>query len=317
MKITDKNLTLKKYSLQYPSNRSSSERVDHFLAEKLSISRSRVKKSIYSRIVRCNGKTLKKPSFLVTPGVIIYFELLAEDKIDLSPEKLPITYIYKDEDILVLDKPAGIIVHPGVKNPKHTLINGIINDFPDIKDVGNAERPGIIHRLDKETSGIIIIARNSKSFESLSDMFKKREIQKEYIGLVEGVVKQSEGTITNPIARHPKLKIKHAIVNNGKESITKYQVIKIIKNYSLLKIHIMTGRMHQIRVHFSSIGHPIVGDTLYGKRSKLLDNRRHFLHANKITFTHPVNGKIMKFQSELPKDLKTRLNQIENYKQMK
>ena len=314
MNTNDKEITLKKYSFRYPDNKSKSERIDYFLAKKLSISRSRVKRSIESRIVSCNGKPLNKHSFLLNPGDVIYFELLMEEKPDLLPEKMPINYIYKDEDILVLDKSAGIIVHPGVKNPKHTLLNGIINDYPNIKDVGDPDRPGIVHRLDKETSGIIIIAKNNRSFESLYNMFKSREIHKEYIGLVKGVIKQNEGTIKSPIARHPKLKIKQAVVENGKKSITNYQLIKIIKNYSLLRIHILTGRMHQIRVHLSSIGHPVVGDTLYGKKSKELDDGRHFLHANKITFNHPVNGKIMKFESKLPEDLKMKLNIIENHK---
>ena len=311
LNILSKDFDQKEYSFQYSKKKSNSERIDYFLAKKLNIPRNQIQKSIELNKLKCNGKVITKPSFLLTSGDFIDFEPFIEEKPDLTPEKLDINYIYKDKDIILINKPAGIIVHPGTRNPNHTLLNGILNDFPEIKDVGDPQRPGIVHRLDKETSGILIVARNNRSFVSLSNMFKSRDINKEYIGLVKGIIEPIEGTINSPIARHPTLKIKQAIVKSGKESLTKYETIKNIKTFSLLRIKIFTGRMHQIRVHLSSIGHPILGDSLYGKKSEISIDR-HFLHANKIIFTHPVTKNLMEFKSDLPKDLKTILNNIEN-----
>jgi 23S rRNA pseudouridine1911/1915/1917 synthase len=305
-----KDFDQKEYSFQYSKKKSDSERIDYFLAKKLNIPRNQIQKSIELNKLKCNGKVIRKPSFLLSSGDVIDFEPFIEEKPELTPEKIDIDYIHKDKDILLINKSAGIIVHPGIRNPNHTLLNGILNDFPEIKNVGDPQRPGIVHRLDKETSGILIVARNNRSFESLSNMFKSREIHKEYVGLVNGIIKPKEGIINSPIARHPTLKIKQAIVKNGKKSITKYETIKNIKTFSLLRIQIFTGRMHQIRVHLSSIGHPILGDSLYGKKTKIL-NQRHFLHANKIIFTHPITKYLMEFKSDLPKDLKTILNNIE------
>ncbi len=309
MNIISKNLNQKEYSFQYSTEKSNPQRIDNFLAKKLNIPRNQIQKSIELNKLKCNGSIVRKASFLLSSGDIIDFELYIEQKPDLSPEKINIEYIYKDKDILLINKPAGIIVHPGTKNPKHTLLNGILNDFPEIKYVGNPERPGIVHRLDKETSGILIVARNNISFDNLTNMFKSRDIHKEYICLVKGILNPVEGTIDSPISRHPKLKIKQAIVKNGKEALTKYKTIKNINDFSLLKIQIFTGRMHQIRVHLSSIGHPVLGDSLYGSKNKILI-KRHFLHANKIIFAHPINNNLMKFQIDLPKDLKTILNKI-------
>ena len=311
MNILSKGSDQKEYSFLYTTEKTDPERIDNFLAKKLNISRIQIQKSIELNKLKCNGNLIRKPSFLITSGDVIDFEPFIEEKPNLNPEKINIEYIYKDQDIILINKPAGIIVHPGTKNPKHTLLNGILNDFPEIKYVGNPERPGIVHRLDKETSGILIVARNNRSFESLSNMFKSRKIHKEYVCLVKGIVNPVEGTINSPIARHPRLKIKQAIVINGKESITKYKTMKNIKNFSLLRIQLFTGRMHQIRVHLSSIGHPILGDSLYGKKNNELF-KRHFLHANKIVFDHPITKNLMEFKSDLPKDLEKILNNIEN-----
>ena len=310
MNILSKGSDQKEYSFLYTTEKTDPERIDNFLAKKLNISRNQIQKSIELNKLKCNGNLIRKPSFLITSGDVIDFEPFIEEKPNLNPEKINIEYIYKDQDIILINKPAGIIVHPGTKNPKHTLLNGILNDFPEIKYVGNPERPGIVHRLDKETSGILIVARNNRSFESLSNMFKSRKIHKEYVCLVKGIVNPVEGTINSPIARHPRLKIKQAIVINGKESITKYKTMKNIKNFSLLRIQLFTGRMHQIRVHLSSIGHPILGDSLYGKKNNELF-KRHFLHANKIVFDHPITKNLMEFKSDLPKDLEKILNNIE------
>ena len=311
MNILSKGSDQKEYSFLYTTEKTDPERIDNFLAKKLNISRNQIQKSIELNKLKCNGNLIRKPSFLITSGDVIDFEPFIEEKPNLNPEKINIEYIYKDQDIILINKPAGIIVHPGTKNPKHTLLNGILNDFPEIKYVGNPERPGIVHRLDKETSGILIVARNNGSFESLSNMFKSRKIHKEYVCLVKGIVNPVEGTINSPIARHPRLKIKQAIVINGKESITKYKTMKNIKNFSLLRIQLFTGRMHQIRVHLSSIGDPILGDSLYGKKNNELF-KRHFLHANKIVFDHPITKNLMEFKSDLPKDLEKILNNIEN-----
>ena len=271
MNILSKGSDQKEYSFLYTTEKTDPERIDNFLAKKLNISRNQIQKSIELNKLKCNGNLIRKPSFLITSGDVIDFEPFIEEKPNLNPEKINIEYIYKDQDIILINKPAGIIVHPGTKNPKHTLLNGILNDFPEIKYVGNPERPGIVHRLDKETSGILIVARNNRSFESLSNMFKSRKIHKEYVCFVKGIVNPVEGTINSPIARHTRLKIKQAIVINGKESITKYKTMKNIKNFSLLRIQLFTGRMHQIRVHLSSIGHPILGDSLYGKKNNELE----------------------------------------------
>ena len=208
------------------------------------------------------------------------------------PENQVYSSIFIVNDILVISKKSGIVVHYAGSHTGDTLVYGIINQYPDIKNVGDPARPGIVHRLDKETSGLIVIAKNNLSYKTLKQMFKDREIKKEYIGIVTGSTPQ-KGRIDAPIGRHPLKKIKRAVIEGGQQALTSYEKLMENQGLTLVLIKIQTGRMHQIRVHFSSIGHPIYGDTLYSSSQNLKSDRL-FLHASRINFEHPLQKKIEK-----------------------
>jgi len=217
--------------------------------------------------------------------------------------------IYQDKNILVIDKPAGLLVHP-VKNEKNTLTDWLIKNYPEIKNVGDSPiRPGIVHRLDKDTSGLIVIAKNQKTFDFLKNQFKNREIEKKYLALVHGKLKEKTGIIAKSISRSKRGKQTIAPLKNTKSAITRYKVIKEFGNYTLLEAKPETGRTHQIRVHLSSIGHPIAGDEKYKfKRQEKLLNRQ-FLHAKYLKFSLP-DGSIKEFKSKLPKELNNILEKL-------
>lgn len=224
--------------------------------------------------------------------------------------------IYENEDIIVIDKPTNLTVHPVHLEQKNTLVNELLAYYPEIKNVGeDLLRPGIVHRLDKDTSGLMVIAKNNKSFEHLKDLFKKRKVEKKYLALVHGKVKDKKGTITKSISfsRKDHKKRSALLGNKSKPAWTEYKIVKKFKNYTLLKVWIKTGRTHQIRIHLKSIGHPIVGDKQYKFKRQICPKelKRQFLHAQYLKFKM-LDGNIMKFKSNLPKDLKTILKEIQN-----
>jgi len=228
----------------------------------------------------------------------------------LLPEAIPLNILYDDDDLLVIDKPAGLTVHPAPGHPSHTLANAILFYLSDLPNAGNWRRPGIVHRLDKDTSGVMLVAKNSVAQLNLAAQFKARSIVKAYLVLVKGHLVPEDGVIEAPIGRDRRHRERMAVVAEGKgrEALTQYHVVHYIDNYTLLEVRPETGRTHQIRVHLAAIGYPVVGDKVYGVKSPHLS--RQFLHASCLGFTLPSTGEYVEFQSELPPDLAQALKDI-------
>ena len=290
----------------------SGQRLDKFIANKLSkLSRNQVQNLINAQQVKINGIT-SKASQIISCGDKVELEIhQISSENEILPMDLKLEIIYEDDEILVITKPHGLVVHPAKGHRHDTLVNAIVNYLPSSKNISSQNRNGIVHRLDKDTSGIMIIAKTDFAHSHLSYQFKSRQVIKKYIGLINGVPKSDKAIIYGKISRHPKSRQKMAITENGKPAETKFEIIEQINNYSLLQIEPKTGRTHQIRVHLSSIGHPIVGDKTYGKSNTAIN--RHFLHASSIIIKHPETNKILDLQCKLPSDLNDFLKNIREY----
>ena len=226
----------------------------------------------------------------------------------LSPEAIPLNILYEDDDVLVVDKPAGLTVHPAPGHPSNTLVNAILFHFPHLADMGDSLRPGVVHRLDRDTSGVMLVAKNSAAQENLIEQFKARSVVKAYLVLVRGHLTPEDGIIEAPIGRDPRNRKRMAVVAEGREARTQYHVIKYTGDYTLLEVRPETGRTHQIRVHLLAIGYPVVGDRVYGLKSPYLS--RQFMHACQLGFRLPSTGEYVEFESELPPDLAQALKEI-------
>ena len=281
------------------------ERIDTLIARLLpELSRSHVRKLIDAGFVTIDGR-VPKPSEKPPAGAQLRVEIPPPEEMTLEPEDIPLTIIYQDTDIIVVDKPPGLTVHPAPGHPSGTLVNALLAIVPDLQGISGTLRPGIVHRLDKDTSGLIVVAKNDRAMRTLQAQLKERLVHKTYITVVEGVPDPREGLIEAPLGRHPKNRKKQAVVAGGREASTKYKVREtLLGNRSLLEAEPITGRTHQIRVHLAAIGHPIVGDALYGKRSNVVG--RHFLHAARLGFVMP-SGRRVDFESPLPADLRAAL----------
>ena len=276
-------------------------RLDQFLAlQDTQLTRAQLHRLIVQGQVLLNGRSAK-PAQKVRSGDLVSLTIPPPRVTDVVPQWMPLTLVYQDSDIVVIDKPAGLSVHPGPGHPDQTLVNGLLARCPDIQGVGGAIRPGIVHRLDKDTSGLMMVAKNLHAHQELSNQIKDRRVTKGYIALTTGVVFPDAGIIDQPIARDPRHRKRMAVVAGGRESRTRYRVVENPSGYSLLELALETGRTHQIRVHLAHLGHPLLGDGVYGKTSSLLD--RHFLHANLLGFQHPRTGEALEFRAELPPDL--------------
>jgi 23S rRNA pseudouridine1911/1915/1917 synthase len=283
-------------------------RLDKYVAENCSgLSRTHAQQLIQDGLVTVNGKPARS-SLKLNTGDKVEVTVPPEAPSTLEAEDIPLNIIYEDADLLVIDKPAGLAVHPAPGTPSGTLANAVVHYLPSIAKDADSLRPGIVHRLDKDTSGLIIVAKNRVAQANLSDQFKNRTVKKTYITLVKGKLTPDKGIIEADIGRDPKHRQKMAVVADGREARTSYQVVSYHGNNSLLEIHPETGRTHQIRVHLAAIGFPVVGDTTYGFPMKGLD--RQFLHAGKIGFNLPSTGKWVEFSSPLPADLQKTLNEI-------
>ncbi|HET9476354.1 MAG TPA: RluA family pseudouridine synthase [Dehalococcoidia bacterium] len=287
------------------------ERLDVFVARRLpELSRSHAQRLILDGLVSVDARQMKA-SERVEAGAKVTVQIPPpEPAPGLEPEAIPITVLYQDFDLMVVDKPAGLTVHPAPGHPTGTLVNALLAIAPDLKGISGTLRPGIVHRLDKDTSGLILVAKNDRAMRALQRQLKDREVHKTYLALVQGVPKPAQGVIEAPIGRHPKNRKKMAVVANGRESETGYRVREVIAGgkYALLEVEPVTGRTHQIRVHMAAIGHPVVADTVYGKRSDVLG--RQFLHAWKIAFAMPLGGREVEFESPLPRDLREALERL-------
>ena len=292
------------------------ERLDRLLAFIGNISRSGASNIIKGGEVLINGQVVTRPSFKVMLGNLVEFSIRDSEEtpeIEADPS-INFEIIHSDIDFLVVDKPAGLVVHPGAGNSSGTLVNGLLALSPNIRDVGEKNRPGVIHRLDKGTSGLLLTANTNEGYQFFVNELSERKIKRVYQALVWGVPEGPEGIIDAPIGRSSKNRKKMAIVAKGKNAITTYKLKESwpSSNVSLLELELETGRTHQIRVHLSSIGNPVVGDDLYGSNRKHLTLRRPFLHASKLFFEHPRTGSYCKFESPLPEDLKNLLADIQS-----
>ena len=288
-------------------------RLDTYIAKKYSeISRTMIQKLIESKEVFVNSES-KKISYKLQIGDIIEINIPEAKEIDLKAQDIPIEVIYEDEDIIVVNKPKGLVVHPANGNPDGTLVNAIMAICKDsLSGIGGEIRPGIVHRLDKDTSGLLIIAKNDKAHINMSEQIKNRQVKKIYIALVRGKVNENEATINMPIGRSNKDRKKMAVRKDGKEAITHFKVLKRYDKYTLLEVKIDTGRTHQIRVHMAEIGHPVVGDLVYSNGKNEFGVEGQMLHAKSLDFKHPITGKEMHLEAELPEYFKQVLNELDN-----
>ena len=287
-------------------------RLDKYISKHCpDISRTQAQRIIEAGQVMVNG-TPGRPSLKLGIGDSIVIETPPPAPTSLTPEAIPLKIVYEDNDLLVVDKPAGLTVHPAPGHPTHTLANAILSHLPQL-DTGDWQRPGIVHRLDKDTSGLIIIAKNSQAHQSLMEQFKKRQVSKIYLTLVQGHITPEEGIIDAPIGRDRSHRERMAItdIEHGREARTSYHVLEYQGQYSLLEVKPETGRTHQIRVHLAAIGYPVVGDKVYGIKSPLIDHQ--FLHAHRIRFQLPSTGESIELQSELPSDLRKTLDIIQGH----
>lgn len=283
----------------------SEERLDVFLHEKFSEkSRSYMQKLIGDGFVNVNG-IQRKSNYKLKQGDCVSVSVRDVVKPDIEAEDIPLDIIYEDHYVIVVNKPQGMVVHPAPGAGSGTLVNALLYHCKgDLSGINGIERPGIVHRIDKDTSGILVVAKNDYAHNKLSLQLKEHSMTREYMALVEGIVKDEEGTIDEPIARHPKEKIKMAVVKGGKKAVTHYRVIKRFKSNTLLRCILETGRTHQIRVHMAYIGHPLVGDPVYGYRKQRFNLNGQLLHAGKLGFIHPDTGRYVEFESDIPEYFK-------------
>jgi 23S rRNA pseudouridine1911/1915/1917 synthase len=270
-------------------------RLDLYLSERLDTSRSQVKRLVDSESVLVNGEVVKA-GYKLRAGDQVVVTVTPEPDQSLEPQPIPLEIIYEDEELAVINKPKGLVVHPGAGNWSGTLVHALLYHLDDLAEGGGAERPGIVHRLDKDTSGLMVVAKTNSAHAFLSDLLQARLMEKHYLALVHGVMRDDEGLIDKPIGRHPKDRKKMAVVPKGREAQTIFTVVERFRKYTLVKLRLITGRTHQIRVHLSSIHHPIVGDPLYGLKTGNLGASSQMLHACYLAFPHP-HGQVVEFNS--------------------
>jgi 23S rRNA pseudouridine1911/1915/1917 synthase len=286
-------------------------RLDICVAEGVEdLSRSAAQRLVRAGAVSVNGEIETRPSHTVLPGAEIQVEVPEPgDMSELIATRQSFAITYEDEHLLVVDKPIGLTVHPGPGHNSDTLVNGLLVDYPEIREVGEPERPGIIHRIDRDTSGLMVVARTQAAYELLSEMIRERRVRRVYTALVRGGPETDEGIIDAPLGRDPRNRQRQAIVDEGREARTRFRVLERLSRTTLMELVLDTGRTHQIRIHLSSIGNPVVGDGMYGRASRGPGGlSRQFLHASTLAFTHPISGETMQLKSPLPEDLQTSLD---------
>lgn len=290
------------------------QRLDTCLArENLGLSRSQIQRLIEEGRVRVNGSPVKA-HYHPKPGDRVEVTIPQPEPAVPRPESIPLDIVYEDAFLVVLNKPAGLVVHPGAGNPAGTLVNALLYHCPDLSGIGGVERPGIVHRLDKETTGLVVVAKDDLTHRGLARQWESRSIRRRYLALVKGRIAREQGRIETLIGRHPVERKKMAVVRQkGRVAITEYQVLERFRDSTFLEVHLRTGRTHQIRVHMASLGHPIVRDPTYGRRTEgqgqppwvqeaLQGLRGMALHAATLGFVHPRGGEILEFEAPLPPD---------------
>ena len=287
-------------------------RIDKYVSLKLeNISRANIQRMIENGDILVNGKNVKV-SYKVEENDEIQITFEEPKESHLEAEDIPLNIVYEDEDIIVVNKQKGLVVHPGNGNPNGTLVNAIMAHCKDsLSGIGGEIRPGIVHRLDKDTSGLLIIAKNDEAHLNIAEQIKNHEVKKTYLALVRGRIKETEATIDMPIARDEKNRIKMAVDKKGKSAITHFKVIKKYENYTFLEVNIETGRTHQIRVHLSKIGFPIVGDSVYSNGKNPFGVEGQMLHSYRLEFKHPRTGEILKLEAKLPQYFQDVLDKLD------
>ena len=297
---------MKQTTCQYEVCEDQTGRVDKFLSDQLpDISRSQIKGFIESGNVTLNGVVIDKAGEKVKIGDTITILIMEDDSDGVVPEELPLDIIYEDQNVIVINKEAGLVVHPGAGNFSGTLVNALLAYYPPIREVGEKERPGVVHRLDKDTSGVVIFAKTDKAYKWLVNQFKKRNTQKAYLALVDGKPPTPTGRIEAPIIRDQKERTRMAVglQGQGKHAVSEYFTIEEFQKHTYLEVHPITGRTHQIRVHLSYLKVPVVGDTLYGRRHPSIEMDRFFLHAKSLSIRLPGDRVPKMFNADLPEDL--------------
>lgn len=291
-------------------------RLDAYISKQMQdLSRSMIQKLLEGNKINVNGRS-EKPAYKVQNGDIIEINIEEPKEVKIEAQDIPLDIIYEDEDILVVNKQKGLVVHPANGNPDGTLVNAVMAHCKDsLSGIGGELRPGIVHRLDKDTSGLLIIAKNDKAHIQMSNQIKNREVKKTYIALVRGTIAENEATINMPIGRSTKDRKKMAVTKSGKEAVTHFKVLNRYTtdkgSYTLLEIKIDTGRTHQIRVHMAEIGHPVIGDVVYSNGKNEFGVEGQCLHAKRLEFTHPITGKEMKLEAPLPEYFKNIIEHLE------
>ena len=280
-------------------------RLDKSLAE---LSRSQANEAIKAGTVLVNGK-LAKAKYVVKEGDVITYVLPEEEVLEYKAEDIPLDIIYEDADVAVVNKPQGIVVHPSAGHTSGTLVNALMYHVKDLSSINGVVRPGIVHRIDKDTSGLLMIAKNDKAHNALAAELKDKKSLRKYVAIVHGNLPNDRGVIEAPIGRSDKDRKKQAVTAKGKPAVTRFTVLERFGNYTLVELQLETGRTHQIRVHMAYIGHPVAGDPLYGPR-KTLKGHGQFLHAKTLGFTHPTTGELVEFTAEEPIIFKETLEKL-------
>ncbi len=283
------------------------ERIDKYLSEKMGLSRSFILKMFDNDCIRVNQKKVKPSYSLKLKDEIAIVKEYKEQQ-DLEPEEMDLDIVYESENVLVINKPSGLVVHPGSGNKSHTLVNGLLH-YTNLSEMGEEYRPGIVHRIDKDTSGLMLVAKTNEAHQLLADDFKHKRIERKYIALVKGVLKNNSIVIDAPIGRDEVNRKKMAVTaNHSKKAITRVKVLKRYKNYTLIECILETGRTHQIRVHLAYIGYPLYNDPVYDK--EIIKGFGQFLHSSEITFTEPITKEKLHFKVDLPKEFQQFLDSL-------
>lgn len=302
-----------RYEIKIENNENVSERIDVFLTNALDgQSRSHIQKLVQEGNVLINNKIKNKANYKLRLNDYIEVNIPESEEMEILAENIPLNILYEDSDVIVVYKERGMVVHPAPGNYEGTLVNALLYHCKDLSGINGVKRPGIVHRIDKDTSGILVVAKNDKAHVCLAEQFKEHSIKREYIALVEGKIKVENGTIDKPLGRHPRERVKMAIVQNGKRAVTHFEVIERFSKYTLIRCRLETGRTHQIRVHLKDIGHPLVGDIVYGFKNSKFKLQGQFLHAHKLGFMHPSKDEYVEFKSEIPENLSNILTKVRN-----
>lgn len=284
-------------------------RIDKVLSSLLKdYSRSQIQQWLREGYVQVNGE-VTRANYKVKQADQVLIQIPEPEQLDLLPENIPLEILYEDQDVAVINKPQGMVVHPSAGHPNGTLVNALLYHLSELSSINDVIRPGIVHRIDKDTSGLLMIAKNDRAHESLAKQLKDKTSLRKYIALVHGVIPHDKGVINAPIGRSKVDRKMQAVIEDGKSAVTHFQVLERFDQFTLVELQLETGRTHQIRVHMKYIGYPLAGDPVYGPK-KTLPGKGQFLHAQVLGFTHPVSGKELVFEAPIPEDFKKTLKKL-------